>query len=165
MDQCVNPAAARALFYRQQVSMLLVGKMEEHQKLLFAVQTIQSNTNALGKFVLVLFIDKEDQQVGQTFLGKALSFAGNAPFCCDQISLTDKPVVDLATHKEMAVWIAYSSPKSRSMHIGLRSSVVFKMLRLMAPVTNAIRSLIGSHSCSTISMLSKCMWTMCKILW
>ena len=45
--------------------------------------------------------------------------------------MADRPVVDMATHKEMVAWIAYATPESRSKPTGLHSAAVFKTLRLV----------------------------------
>ena len=94
---------------------------------------IRNHVTTLRKFALLLFMDREDNVSGQTFLSKVLAFAENIPFYCEKISMADRPVLDMATHKEMVTWIAYSTPKSICKPTGLRSAVVFKTLRLMSP--------------------------------
>ena len=113
--------------------MLLVGKMEDRQKILTAMSSICNLLTTLGKFALLLFMDREDDVSGQTFLSKALAFAENIPFCCKKISMADRPVVDMATHKEMVTWIAYSTPESKCKPTALSSAAVFTTLRLMPP--------------------------------
>ena len=80
-----------------------------------------------------LFMDREYDVFGQTILYKALAFVENIPFCCEKISMADRPVVHMATHKEMVTWIAYSTPESRCKPTALRSTAVFKTPRLMPP--------------------------------
>ena len=92
---------------------------------------IRNHRTTLGKFALLLFMDREDDVSGQTFLSKALAFAENIPLCYDKISMADRPVVDVASHKEMVTWIAYSTPESRSKPTVLCSTAVIKTLRLM----------------------------------
>ena len=113
--------------------MLLVGETEDRQKILTTMSTIRNHLTTLGKFALLLFMDREDDVSGQAFLSKALAFAENISFCCEKMSMADRPIVDLATHKEMVTWIAYSTPESRCKPTGLRSAAVFKTLKLMPP--------------------------------
>ena len=64
-------------------------------------------------------------------LDKCFCLKENILVSCEKILMADRPVVDMATHKEMVTWIAYSTPESRSKPTGLRSAAVFKIFRLM----------------------------------
>ena len=70
LEQCVDANTASSLLYGQQPSMLLVGKMEDRQNILTAMSRIRNHLTTLGKFALLLFMDREDDVPGQTFLSK-----------------------------------------------------------------------------------------------